>query len=186
MRSLVDSLTDTLNFGGREIIMLSTIGYESAQLSHFIGTLQTAGVEILVDVRDRAQSRRKGFSKTALSDALKAAGIDYLHLRELGDPKAGREAARAGEWKKFRKIYDEVVASIAAQEALDEIELIVEKQHACLLCYERDPGTCHRSIVADIVAGRIGLKPQHLGVREIEPVFEQSGRVLYSRQSAAA
>ncbi len=166
--------------------MLSTIGYESAQLSHFIGTLQTAGVEILVDVRDRAQSRRKGFSKTALSDALKAVGIDYLHLRELGDPKAGREAARAGEWKKFRKIYDEVVASMAAQDALDEIELIAEKQHACLLCYERDPSTCHRSIVADIVAGRIGLKPQHLGVREIEPVFEQSGRVLYSRQSAAA
>lgn len=166
--------------------MLSTIGYESAQLNHFVGTLQHAGVDILVDVRDRAQSRRKGFSKTALSEALQTVGIDYLHLRELGDPKAGREAARAGEWKKFRKIYDEVIASMAAQEALNEIATIVLDQHACLLCYERDPSTCHRSIVADIVADRIDLKPQHLGVREIEPVFERNGRMLYSRQSAAA
>ena len=166
--------------------MLSTIGYEAAQLNHFVGTLQTAGVNILVDVRDRAQSRRKGFSKTALSEALMAVGIDYLHLRELGDPKAGREAARAGEWKKFRKIYDEVIASIVAQEALAEIESIVQFQHACLLCYERDPRTCHRSIVADAVADRVGLKPQHLGVREIEPTFNAERRVFHSRQGAAA
>lgn len=166
--------------------MLSTIGYEAARLDHFLGTLQSAEVDVLIDVRERAQSRRKGFSKTALSEALESVGIAYIHLRELGDPKAGREAARAGDWKKFERIYDQVISTSDAQNAIDEITSIVGTQHGCLLCYERDQKTCHRSIVADIVASRVNLKPQHLGVHEIEPIVGPARRVLYSNQSAAA
>jgi uncharacterized protein (DUF488 family) len=73
---------------------LFTIGYEGASLSDFIVTLQNSGVERLLDVREVAQSRRPGFSKTALSTALAEADIGYTHLRQLGDPKAGRDAAR--------------------------------------------------------------------------------------------
>ena len=73
---------------------LSTIGYEGKTLDEFIGELKQAGVALILDVRAVAASRRPGFSKTALSNALRENGIDYRHYRALGTPAAGREAAR--------------------------------------------------------------------------------------------
>ena len=70
---------------------LATIGYESATLDAVIGRLKTAGVELVIDVRAVAASRRAGFSKTLLGASLNAAGIDYRHLRGLGTPKPGAE-----------------------------------------------------------------------------------------------
>ena len=67
-----------------------TIGYEGATQADVIARLKAAGVRTLVDVRAVAASRRAGFSKTILGESLKAAGIDYVHLRGLGTPKAGR------------------------------------------------------------------------------------------------
>jgi len=125
-----------------------------------------AEVKILVDVRDRAQSRKKGFSKTALSNALEERGIKYLHLKVLGDPKEGREAARAGNWKKFDKIYRAVLKTDAAQNALTEITEIISKERACLLCYERDHTTCHRKYISDNIDLQTSSKTRHLGVRK--------------------
>jgi uncharacterized protein (DUF488 family) len=149
--------------------MLFTIGYEKATLDHFIGTLQKAGVSILIDVRDRAQSRRKGFSKTALSEALNSHGIRYLHLKVLGDPKPGREAARAGEWAKFRKIYGEVVRQPDAIDALDQIVALAETSSVCLMCYERVHKECHRAIVVEQIADRLSCEAKHIGVQPIDP-----------------
>lgn len=148
--------------------MLNTIGYERADLSDFISSLSEAGVEMLIDVRDRAQSRRKGFSKTALSEALNAAGIEYLHLRELGDPKEGREAARSGQWKKFHKIYSDVLKTEVAGNAIDLIVKLSDEMSVCLLCYERDHKTCHRKCITDVIEQRVGIKARHLGVRKFE------------------
>ena len=75
--------------------MLATIGYEGARPDDFVGTLQLADIEMVIDIRDRAQSRRPGFSKSALRENLEQNGISYLHLKELGDPKDGRDAAEA-------------------------------------------------------------------------------------------
>ena len=83
--------------------VLATIGYERATLDDVIGRLKRAGVEIVLDVRAVAASRRAGFSKTLLSGSLKAAGIDYLHLRALGTPKPGRQAARAGRIQEMHR-----------------------------------------------------------------------------------
>jgi len=148
--------------------MLNTIGYEGAELSDFISSLSATGVEILVDVRDRAQSRKRGFSKTALSEALNAQGIEYLHLKELGDPKEGREAARSGQWTKFYKIYGEVLASDVAQNAINLIFQLSEEKSVCLLCYERDHKTCHRKCITDEIETKFGIKARHLGVRKFE------------------
>ena len=148
--------------------MLNTIGYERADLSDFIASLSHASVEILVDVRDRAQSRRKGFSKTALSGALNAAGIEYLHLRELGDPKEGRDAARSGQWDKFLKVYGKVLESDEAKDAMDLIVKLSNEKSVCLLCYERDHTTCHRKCITDEIEKRAGKKARHLGVRKFE------------------
>jgi len=148
--------------------MINTIGYESSELSDFISTLSEAGVDILIDVRDRAQSRKKGFSKTALSEALNNAGIEYLHLRELGDPKEGREAARSGQWAKFYKIYGKVLESEVAKDAMDLILQLSDEKSVCLLCYERDHKTCHRKCITDEIEVRAGKKARHLGVRKFE------------------
>ncbi|PHR91489.1 MAG: hypothetical protein COA69_09825 [Robiginitomaculum sp.] len=150
--------------------MLNTIGYEGADLADFLTTLNMAKVDILIDVRDRAQSRKRGFSKTALSEALLENGIEYLHLKELGDPKEGREAARSGNFMKFEKIYLGVLKSEVAQAAIDVIEKIVESKNACLLCYERDHRTCHRKYISDDIDARRKLKTRHLGVRKYEKV----------------
>lgn len=146
--------------------MVATIGYERATLADFIATLQLSKIDVLVDIRDRAQSRRRGFSKTALSDALKEAGIAYLHLRELGDPKEGREAARSGDFDRFRAIFSGVMATPEAREAIARLEDLASKTQICLMCYERDQSTCHRKIVADRLEAGLGTKAKHLGVRE--------------------
>lgn len=141
---------------------LRTIGYEGATVEGFLAALTRAHVSVLLDIRAVAVSRRPGFSKTALREALAGAGIDYLHLRDLGDPKPGREAARAGRLAEFERIYRKHLASPLAMEALAEAEKLVARQAACLLCYEAEPNGCHRSIVAGALAGKTGLAVQHL------------------------
>ena len=82
-----------------------TIGYEGATLDGLLACLSEAGVTSLIDVRERPYSRRKDFNKRRLSEALAAAGIDYLHLQGLGTPKPGRDAARAGDRERFWEIF---------------------------------------------------------------------------------
>lgn len=166
--------------------MISTIGYEGASLDDFIRSLKLAHVEIVIDVRERAQSRRPGFSKSALIAALAGAGIDYEHFPELGDPKAGREAARAGDWSNFRRIYFGIVKKPEAVAAITEIVEIEASMHACLLCYERDPFTCHRKIITDIIQESEGISSTHLGVKKFGTSESGSRRVLHSRESATA
>lgn len=129
-----------------------TIGYEGTDIDRFVATLKSAGIKQLADVRAVALSRKKGFSKKSLSERLEAEGIEYLHFIELGDPKLGREAARAGRYDEFRAIYGEHFESEKAQESFRLLQSTVKEHPTCLLCFERDPVTCHRSIVADRIA----------------------------------
>lgn len=145
--------------------MLYTIGYEGAELGDFVATLKAAGIETLVDVRELAISRRKGFAKKALSEALGLAGIEYLHLKGLGDPKPGREAARAGDYKAFKRIFSAHMKSELAQEHLSVAEETLKSTTGCLMCYERDPLHCHRAIVADTISETLNIKIRHLGVQ---------------------
>jgi uncharacterized protein (DUF488 family) len=130
-----------------------TIGYEGTDIERFVQTLKAVGVEVLADVRAVALSRKKGFSKTALRNRLTEAGIDYIHFNALGDPKPGREAARAGKYDLFRKIYGKHLATVDAQAALKDLETAVKLKATCLLCFERDPNVCHRSIVTQALRG---------------------------------
>ena len=96
---------------------LFTIGYQAATQGEVIGRLKTAGVEVLVDVRAVAASRRPGFSKNLLAAGLADAGIDYVHLRALGTPAAGRTAARAGRTAEMRSIYTDYLDNEPAAQA---------------------------------------------------------------------
>jgi uncharacterized protein (DUF488 family) len=129
-----------------------TIGYEGTDIDRFVATLKAVGVKRVADVRAVALSRKKGFSKKSLSARLEAEGIEYLHFIELGDPKQGREAARAGRFDEFRDIYGLHLDSEEAQVSLKKLLCVVSAAPTCLLCFERDPETCHRSIVAGQLA----------------------------------
>lgn len=129
-----------------------TIGYEGATVAEFISALQNAGVERVIDVRALPNSRRPGFSKTPLRNALAEGGIDYVHLRALGTPAEGRAAARAGRIEDLQRIYAgqlELPEAMAAGAQM--VELATEKPSA-LLCYEREPSGCHRSLLLQAVA----------------------------------
>ena len=137
-------------------LVLSTIGYERATLDEVIERLRAASVQVVIDVRAIAASRRAGFSKTILSATLADAGIDYRHLRGLGTPKPGRQAARAGHTAEMHAIYHEHLATPEAQLALEEACEIAATQRAALLCLEADARQCHRAIVADQIRERTG------------------------------
>lgn len=133
---------------------LFTIGYEGKTLAEFLDELHAAKVELLIDVRAVAASRRPGFSKTALSGALRERGIDYLHLRPLGTPSEGRTAARAGRTAEMRAIYaaqlETPEAALAIEQALGE----AGERRTVLLCYEREAADCHRSMLAERMIAR--------------------------------
>jgi uncharacterized protein (DUF488 family) len=136
--------------------VLATIGYEGASLDAVIGKLKAAGVEQVIDVRAIAASRRPGFSKTILAASLGEAGIGYDHLRALGTPKAGREAAHAGRTEEMRGIYEGHLEEPAAQAELALAADLAAAKPSALLCYEADPTKCHRAIVANRIRQRIG------------------------------
>ena len=130
-----------------------TIGYEKTTQPELIAALEAAGVTRVIDVRAVPLSRKPGFSKNILGNGLAEAGIDYVHLKALGTPPAGREAARKGRHAELEAIYagqlDLPEAIVAAAEMR---ELAAEKPSA-LLCFERDPALCHRSLLLTAVAG---------------------------------
>lgn len=141
---------------------LATIGYERAPLDQVIDRLHAGGVELVIDVRAVAASRRAGYSKTLLGTSLGAAGMDYLHLRDLGTPKPGRDAARAGRTAEMQRIFREHLATSAAQAALETAMVAARDRRACLLCYEEDPACCHRTLVAEAIVARTGAPIIHL------------------------
>jgi uncharacterized protein (DUF488 family) len=138
---------------------LFTIGYQESTPEAVLGTLGAAGVQLLVDVRAVAASRRPGFSKRQLAAGLAAAGIGYLHLRGLGTPPDGRAAARAGRHEEMRRIYATHLATEAAQEELGELaRLVAGGPPLCLLCFERHAEHCHRRVLGERLAERLGIE----------------------------
>lgn len=129
-----------------------TIGYEGASVPEFVSALQQAGVERVIDVRALPLSRRPGFSKSPLKGALAEAGIEYLHLKALGTPAEGRAAARAGRHADLQRIYSgQLELPEAMAQSAQMLELVREKPSA-LLCMEREPRHCHRTLLLDAVA----------------------------------
>ena len=126
---------------------LFTIGYENATVGEFVHALTRAGVERIIDVRAVPNSRRPGFSKTPLRNALAEAGIDYVHLRALGTPADGRAAARAGKQAELERIYEGQLQLPEAIAQMAQMADLAEEKPSALLCYERDPGGCHRTLL---------------------------------------
>ena len=125
---------------------LYTVGYEGLALDEFLARLRAERIDRLIDIRALPLSRRRGFSKSPLADALAGADIEYVHLRAAGNP--------------FRKEADALAKYAAGLDdaVVEEVAETVRGYRAALLCYEADPATCHRAIIAPRVAKRLKLR----------------------------
>ncbi len=124
-----------------------TIGYEATTMADFLAALHRAGVKRVIDVRALPLSRRPGFSKSILAATLKEAGIDYVHLKALGTPKPGRDAAKKGDVATLTAVYDGQLALPEAQAQAARMRALAAEMPSALLCYERDPCHCHRTLL---------------------------------------
>jgi len=128
-----------------------TIGYEGTTQEAFIAALREAGVTLIADVRAVPLSRRPGFSKNVLAAGLREAGIDYVGLKALGTPPAGRDAARKRDRDRLAAVYE---GQLREPEAIVQAEQLIERareQPTALLCFERDPACCHRTLLIEAV-----------------------------------
>ena len=147
---------------------LFTIGYEQARADAVLSELKDAKVELLVDVRAVAASRRPGFSKRQLAAGLDERGIGYLHLHGLGTPKEGRLAARAGDAKTLERIYAKHLKTPIARQEMDELSMLIAKAGpVCILCYERDHRECHRKFIAEIIEEKDGVAVENLAAPQM-------------------
>ena len=133
-----------------------TIGYEHLLPPALASELEAAGVERVLDVRYRPQSRRPGMSKTRLGALLGEHGIAYETRRGLGTPPDLRFLYRAGRLAEatdgFRRHLD-----ATAGEELDALAAeLPGAPPTALLCLEADPAHCHRRLVAEALARRQG------------------------------
>ncbi len=135
---------------------LFTIGYEQSRIDNVVDELKRAGVQLLIDVRAVAASRKPGFSKRQLAAALDESGIRYLHLQALGTPKPGRDAVRAGHPERMIPIYNAHMEGDRPRAELAQATMLACETPVCLLCFERDPACCHRRLVAQMIQAETG------------------------------
>lgn len=128
---------------------LYTIGYQQRTVSEFVEALRSAGVTVVVDVRENPMSRKPGFSKNRLKENLERAGIGYIHARFAGTPRAFRNESTSHEetlrlHARHLDRHPEVLAEF------DQLIAAIEADggRAAIMCFERDPAECHRSELA--------------------------------------
>lgn len=141
---------------------LFTIGYEGAPWSVFIAALKRAGVSLLVDVRDHPWSRRPEFCRKALQNGLAGEGVGYVHLKALGNPKEGRDAARDGDTATYHAVMAAQLGSTVGRDALAYVAGEAATTGVALMCMEKDPACCHRTLVAAALGSHHGLGVEHL------------------------
>lgn len=140
---------------------LFTIGYEGRSMDELLARLKSASVATLIDVRYRPQSRKRGFSKTKLSEACANDGIRYIHSRQLGTPPDMMRRVGVGGYD--NAAFDEYRRYVRVQiEALTQAERLLQQGTCCLLCYEADGMTCHRRVVAEELSRLTGAHVTHL------------------------
>ena len=138
-----------------------TIGYEGHSLQDFVGLLSNQGIDLVIDVREIPLSRRKGFSKSSLAQALEDAGMRYQSVRSLGSPRTIRQRYKLShDWTVFQEEYLQRLRE--HPQVLTEVIEQAQQEKVCLLCFERDSSQCHRSLIA--------MEMQELSDHELVPL----------------
>jgi uncharacterized protein (DUF488 family) len=140
---------DHLGMAGR----IYSVGYEGLTLDGLVDRLSGAKVSVVVDVRLNPVSRRPGFSRKRLAEALTAAGIEYVHEKQLGNPQDNRDSFRDGDGKEGRARMRAILASDAS-DAMKRLVAMASKKRVALLCVEREHHRCHRCVISEMVVER--------------------------------
>lgn len=157
------------------MVCLRTIGYERFTAEAWLRLLVSHNVDVVVDVRDLPVSRKRGFSKRRLAQQLSEAGVEYVHLKELGNPKHLRDALKDGlDFDEFAETFRDILST--RHDVLRELMLLAEAHSVCLLCYEEDPMLCHRSLVAEVMATVVddGVDVTHFRLADVPRLSRQS------------
>jgi uncharacterized protein (DUF488 family) len=154
---------------------IATIGVYGFDRDSFLASLREAGVDLLLDVRQRRGVRGSEYAwanAQRLQATLDEAGIAYSHVKELAPTTAMREAQyredeRRGEGKRSRTVLSSEYTRLYTEQVLEpsELEPLVNwigSGRAALLCVERDPEACHRSLVAARLERDFGFRVEHL------------------------
>jgi uncharacterized protein (DUF488 family) len=132
---------------GQKPHIIYTIGYEGRSQDDFSNELKSNGITRLIDVREVARSRKPGFSSKRMSDRLTAEGVEYLHFQSLGSPRSLREELKnTGDFGKFINAYRRHLGMKA--ESIEELRKNAIEMPTAIMCFERNPTECHRSIIA--------------------------------------
>ena len=138
-------------------LWVGSVGYERHKDHRmFARHLSDAGVERLVDVRELPISRRRGYAKTALAQAMAEVGIEYVHVKALGNPKPYRDLYKSGRVDEGRQCYERYLLTERREALCDLVPLLREKR-AALMCVEHDPTTCHRTVIVEALRDELGL-----------------------------
>lgn len=135
--------------GGR----IYSVGYEGFTLPGLVECLVGSKVTTLVDVRLNPISRKPGFSRKRLAEALQAAGIDYVHEKELGNPPDNRESFRTGDGHDGRTRMRAILSN-GAGAALDRVVDLASENRIAVLCVERERHRCHRDVITEMATER--------------------------------
>jgi uncharacterized protein (DUF488 family) len=145
-------------------LWVGSVGYEHYRLNtDFAAHLMEFGVERLIDVRQLPISRRRGYAKSALREALVAVGIEYVHVRALGNPKPTRDLYKSGRTAEGRAGYEQYLLG-EQRAALSELALLLQEKRCALMCVEHDPTMCHRTVIIDALRDELGLALEVVGL----------------------
>ncbi|MEG8276584.1 DUF488 family protein, N3 subclade [Streptomyces sp. AHA2] len=136
---------------------LWSAGYEGRDIDSFVASLLDSRIDVVADVRLTPISRKKGFSKTRLGQALAVAGIEYTHLRGLGNPKDNRAPFWDGRLDVGRARFRGLLRSDGAQADLDRLAEQARQSRVAVLCFEKDESRCHRQVVLETVRERAAV-----------------------------
>lgn len=139
------------------LMWVGSVGYERHKNHRdFAEHLRINGIERLIDVRELPISRRRGYAKTALSGAMNDVGIEYVHMKALGNPKPLRDMYKSGRVSEGREAYTRFLLA-ERRDALDALVPLLHDKRSALMCVEHDASTCHRSVILDALRGELGL-----------------------------
>jgi Protein of unknown function, DUF488 len=138
-------------------LWIGSIGYELHK-DHvaFARHVRAAGVQRLIDVRELPISRRRGYGKSALAQAMADVGVEYVHIKALGNPKAYRDLYKSGRVEEGQRRYEEHLLG-EQRAALDDLGPLLREKRSALMCVEHDPAACHRTVIIDALRRELNL-----------------------------
>jgi uncharacterized protein (DUF488 family) len=148
-----------------------TVGHSTRSAEEFVALLKAHGIELLVDVRTVPRSRHNPqFNRDTLPETLRRAGIEYLHLAELGGLRKAREDSINTGWRNlsFRGFAD-YMQTPEFESGLARLMDLAKTRRAAVMCAEAVPWRCHRSLIGDALVARGAEVLELSGITRAQP-----------------